>query len=160
MVGNGNDQLSVGHHPVIKFLDSLRPQSVSAVESGHEFDAGAFGRPIGAPGRRAGTGMHDVDAVFLNDFFQLQRIEVKLDRIFGFQRQRNMGHFDFFQIVHHASAGGSDEVFDAVLPEGVGDLHRPDFHPAVVKFRQHLQNNRFLFFTFRHFLNIILHSSV
>ena len=151
MLRNGNNALAVGHDPVIKLFQSPGAESVSAVKRGHVMDAGFLCRPIGAPGRCARTGVHDVDAVFPDKLRQLVGVFAHFENVFGFQRQRQMPDPDFFQVINQSAALRGDKVRNAVFLHAPGDFDRADFDAPHFQFGQNLQNNRFVFFTFDHF---------
>lgn len=138
MLGNGNNPLPVCHNAVIQLFNAPGAEAVGSVKSRHKMNAGAFGCPISAPGRRTGTGMNDVNAVVTDKLFQLFGVSPHFENIFAFQRQGEMRHFGLFQIINHTSALRGDKIFNFVLLHVSGDFYRAALNAAHFQLRQNL----------------------
>ena len=126
-----DDPLTLGQHRVVAPLQRIAA-GIGDVHRGHEVAAAALGRGQGAPARRPGAGVHDVDFVTLDDVHQPLDVVVDRGRVAAGQGHDLVHRPGPGEAVFQGAPGRGDDGRPAGGGQSLGDIDGGALKPAVL----------------------------
>ena len=139
-LGYGDHPFALGHHRIVFPLERIASR-IGSVKRGHEWCPRPFGGETGAPGRRAGAGVNNIDAFVPDQLLKAPDVGIHDKRIFRMHRNLDVFGLDAFQFMDARPAIRGDKGAAAPGGDGPGDFHGPPLDASAgAHGRKHLKD--------------------
>ena len=135
----GDHEVAFRHHGIIGPLQPCLAR-IGAMIGGHEGHTCRLGGPIGAPGWRAGPGMHKADPLAGDQAFQLALVQLQRDRVLRFGIHPEQLAAQRREFIFQPAAFAGQQGPAAGCNDRFGHFQHGALHAAGRKLWRHLQD--------------------